>query len=100
MPKNGEATVIHSDGYAEIYSRSDVSFIDFPISSPRKVVEVPPHGRLIDVDALKKDLYDRIPLAPLLSKRGGMLFTYDEMDVMDIISAQPTIIEAEEGTTK
>lgn len=86
MPNNGEVIVIHSDGYAEKYSRSDVAFIDFPISSPRKVAKIPAHGRLIDADAL-------INHSVMLPRDGGSL----PVVYLSYLRNAPIIIEAEEG---
>ena len=56
-------------------------------------VPVPPHGRLIDADALAKVMAEGI--APS-TKDGGFQHPFD---IFRAISAAPTIIPAEEGET-
>lgn len=51
MPQNGELIVVRPDGSAERYARNDIAFLGFPIESKR-TIHVPPHGRLIDADAI------------------------------------------------
>lgn len=63
-----------------------------------KAVPVPPHGRLIDADAL----IDAIIAKYIRHERNGeLVFAAAEIkqDLADIISELPTIIEAEEGKT-
>lgn len=93
MPNNGEVIVIHSDGYAERYSRVDISFIDFPISSPCKVVKVPPHGRLIDADALI-ELYEPAPAG--VNEWEWERYKTTVGVIRQNIKDAPTVIEAED----
>lgn len=60
------------------------------------LVEVPPHGRLIDKDKLRRDLFvnfngDRIPFYDC----DNFPTTLTYRDLHSILSEQPTIIEAE-----
>ena len=60
------------------------------------LVPVPPHGRLIDADALIEKV-----IAKYLEheRKGEFVFAAAEIkqDIVDLISNAPTIIEAEEG---
>ena len=51
------------------------------------LVEVPPHGRLIDADALESLIYERI---------SDLDYKADAFDILRIVQDMPTIIEAEE----
>lgn len=53
-----------------------------------KVIELPPHGRLIDADALDSYIYNDVPL-----KVFGNIARMTEM--RNIVCNAPTIIEAE-----
>ena len=53
------------------------------------LVEVPPHGRLIDADKLNEEVC-------LLIKE-NMLSRDDARDLLETIADAPTVIEAEEG---
>ena len=55
-----------------------------PASCP--LVEIPPHGRLIDADKLKNDTYENCRYCTLLHQE----------EVRDIIDNAPTVIESEE----
>lgn len=74
------------------YMLSIVSWDDRPFDCP--LVGVPPHGRLIDADALLRDFpiradhYDK--------EHGSEHFVYGVETVMDYVGGMPTIIEAEE----
>lgn len=50
---------------------------NLPYYATFKVVKLPPHGRLIDVDALKNDMRDWNP------------------SIIAVVDAMPTVIEAE-----
>lgn len=52
------------------------------------IIELPPHGRLIDADALK---IAQKPIGKLMMYGGEYVYTQTAIDEM------PTIIEAEEG---
>ena len=53
------------------------------------LVPVPPHGRLIDADALREDWLEN----------GENEYVYDTNAFLDSLDAAPTIIQAEEGET-
>ena len=72
-----------------------VESVDVPHWCP--LIEVPPHGRLIDGDALAKDIdkaYDELNNGKDLPFRER---TVAYVFAQKIISHAPTIIEAEEG---
>lgn len=49
--------------------------------------QLPPHGRLIDADALREDWLEN----------GENEYVYDTNDFLESIDSVPTIIDAEEG---
>ena len=49
------------------------------------LIHVPPHGRLIDADALREDWHEN----------GENEYVYDTNDFLESIDSVPTIIEAE-----
>ena len=59
-----------------------------------EVVHVPPHGRLIDADALEQNAQKRL----LMCNRNDNQFQ-KPYEVMRAITLAPTIIPAEEGET-
>lgn len=80
-------THFNDDGTAEMVA----------LGYPQKrysMVEVPPHGRLVDADALLRDFpiradhYDK--------EHGNKHFVYGVETVMDYVGEMPTIIEREE----
>ena len=94
MPKKGEY-------HMTLYVDSDIAYIDvesFPEDKDKfEVIQVPPHGRLIDADALKKKVLMWLPNDPCGQE--GKEFPF-ETDIcvsmlMEIEEAEP-IIEAEE----
>lgn len=56
------------------------------------LVEIPPHGRLVDADALQMEAHKRLLMC---NKNGNQVHKPYEM--MKAIVCAPTIIEAEEG---
>ena len=56
MPKDGECIVISSCGTARKYDPGDVLMYGDAYNEMADAVELPPHGRLIDADALIADL--------------------------------------------
>ena len=77
-------------GYCEI---TDERFLDSrPQSCP--IPELPPHGRLIDADAV----YKRLQKQAMTFWKGGENPHYQiTLEIMDAIRFAPTIIEAEEN---
>ena len=75
--KSGAVLIIYPDGKCAV---EDGSIL--------QAVELPPHGRLIDADALIVDLMDR-------GVEG--LQTDDWHEIQQAVEDAPTIIEAEEG---
>jgi hypothetical protein len=96
MPSNGEVIVIRPNGQATLYARGDVAFIDDP-KRIYKTIELPPHGRMIDADALRRQWIE------VEAKIGGDM-RLDGLTLHDIITEgcvfdldnAPTIIPAEE----
>ena len=83
LPKEGRITIeIGSDGAVYSVSKKDIWGEKYESDFP--AVELPPHGRLIDADALK----DRI--------RGALFWSESDESALDMILNSPTIIEAEE----
>ena len=52
VPKFGDCIVITSDGIAYKYRAGDVVFFFDAKPIETSIIELPPHGRLIDADAL------------------------------------------------
>ena len=89
MPKDGEIILVYPDGNAALFARIDVNILDFALKN-RKAIPVPPHGRLIDADALLKDI------APTDEDEdnGAKLL----MNVFcQVVKTRPTIIPASGG---
>ena len=59
------------------------------------LVEIPPHGRLIDADALIEDMARMVPWA--ITDPTESAFLDGLSAAYEAIKASPTIIEAEEG---
>ena len=95
MPREGELLCIN------IYPDGKVCIdLDLECSQIATAVPVPPHGRLIDADALKMMLDEEI--ARLLEKGTEYLdYRVDTLfsDFKQYVDKMPTIIPAEEGET-
>lgn len=80
-----------------ISPNGEVHYIGAVGQSARRAeaVEIPPHGRLIDADALTKTISEHVyPVTDYLNSRDyGMFWTGG---IEKAINEQPTIIEAEE----
>ena len=80
--------IIHSNGQVIIDKKT--------YWEETEAVPVPPHGRLIDADALIEKV-----IAKYLEheRKGELVFAAAEIkqDIVDLISDAPTIIPAEEG---
>ena len=91
MPEEGEyhmTLYVCSDGSAYI----DVA--SFPVDKDRfEAVSIPPHGRLIDADALDTEIL-QAGFSYALTRRK---LRYTPGDVRQKIANAPTIIPAEEG---
>lgn len=80
MPKDGQFISIAFGIYGNVYARLEPSFDDYhPLS------EVPPHGRLIDADVLKRNIAANLPAA-FQDFSAGLCF---------IVDMQRTVIEAD-----
>ncbi len=89
MPKWCSACVCNSLHYCQILGRDVSGYLmtnKFPDDCP--LVELPPHGRLIDADALEEEPCDLIDDRGLEAESG---YSHEQ------IRNAPTIIEAEEG---
>lgn len=80
MPKNEELIIICSDGTVEMTNNDGCRVYE------QKAIELSPHGRLIDADALHIDLIDR-GIADIQ--------TSDWYEIRQAVDDAPTIIEAE-----
>lgn len=86
MPKAG----VYTCELGVLNENTAILTIYTPIDEPQrnyKLVPVPPHGRLIDADALKNDAGD------VFESYGDYVEVGFSRDMIDV---QPTIIEAEE----
>lgn len=92
MPKDGyvdvrikyNGTAAHSTGEPPYFRVYDA-------------IPVPPHGRLIDKDALLKDIDSNFIVKP--DGDGNLVEVHGEEKVLAHIAYAPTIIPAEEGET-
>ena len=81
----GKDMPMPQEGYVDIrlhFKGGRIECATMPIGNPPyyatfKVVKLPPHGRLIDADALKNDMRDWNP------------------SIIAVVDAMPTVIEAE-----
>lgn len=99
MPMNGEVIVIRPNGQATLYARGDVAFLDDP-KRIYKTVELQPHGRLGDLDALRRAMYHEAfeTDTPMQKWDSGCWIRYKLFERME--EAAPTIIPADlEGGT-
>ena len=87
MPRRGMVVNIYADG------RVTNHFDEFG-KTIGKAVPVPPHGRLIDADALLRDF--PIRLDHYDKEHGNKHFVYGVETVMDYVGEMPTIIESED----
>ena len=90
MPKEGaeRCIVIRGNGQVTTFTGA---WIDYASASP-----VPPHGRLIDADALAKSIKDQIELIKLFrNEELDRVAQMIEVGYMQEIANAPTILEAE-----
>lgn len=87
MPKDREIN-LRIDEKGEVYV-----YGSYP-TELHKAVPVPPHGRLIDADALEQDAQKRL----LMCNKNDNQF-HKPYEIMRAIALAPTIIPAEEGET-
>ena len=80
MPNNGETITITICGDGIVFEEWKEP------GSVFKAVPVPPHGRLIDADAIRADIDE---------KRPGR--SYEDAWALTVLDNAPTIIQAEEG---
>lgn len=92
MPKEGDLVVVRSDGKAYYISKNPKAAYE------REAVPVPPHGRLIDADALTAKLQRHREYHSDGSKSGAAI-SNGIGQCLDIINGKecPTIIPAEEA---
>ena len=79
MPKDKPIRIVLNPN-GQLFVDHGVHFTEY------EAVELPPHGRLIDADALQRR-FDRLP-----QTSGDVI---EAEDVFDVIRTAPTIIEAE-----
>lgn len=96
MPRFGECIVITSDGVASKYLDGDVAI--YYAARPDKeaaAVELPPHGRLIDVDALRRAMYHEAfeTDSPMQKWDSGCWIRYKLFERVE--EAAPTIVPAD-----
>ena len=89
-----------TEGYIDVRIKcngtASFAIANNPYFKAVEAVPIPPHGRLIDADALIEKV-----IAKYLKheRKGELVFAAAEIkqDICDLISDAPTIIEAEEG---
>lgn len=99
MPKDCECIVIQSDGTAYKYNPGDVVMYGDAYNETAVVIELQPHGRLIDADALK--IYQMEENVRADGDPNEYEYDAGLIDGLHIaakdVSAAPTIIPAEGG---
>ena len=103
MPKDGECIVVSSDGTAYKYNPGDVVMYGDAYNETADAIELPPHGRLGDLDALMAEFEQ---MQTLLERRGhefACSFMSSSMEIStewycveDVVNAAKTILPAEE----
>ena len=63
-----------------------IGFGDYALVEGAKAIPVPPHGRLIDADAIRADIDE---------KRPGR--SYEDAWALTVLDSATTVLEAEEG---
>lgn len=92
MPKPGQIVLVEIDENGDVFAAYDGGRTKL---SQYKVVPVPPHGRLGDLDKLERMFAD-IDNAPYSCFDGSEPF-YSADDAARIIRLAPTIIPADKG---
>lgn len=107
----GKDMPMPQEGYVDIrlhFKGGRIECATMPIGNPPyyttfKVIELPPHGRLIDADKFEFEMNDKL-LVALTEKYGeeeakkGLRFSFK--DCISNIQYQPTVIEAEGSETE
>ena len=102
MPKDGECVVVVPSGVVQKYKAGGIAFYEYQDRTEETVaVQLPPHGRLIDADALLKDhgLGMYCPKCKRDERSCQFEMIHTTMDFCEWIEDAPTIIPAdpEEG---
>lgn len=93
MPKNGSCIQIVIDDDGKVYPSVEKCILK--MGSIAKAVPVPPHGRLIDADALCNRLITAWDIADMEKKT--LVSAVMANVVTPIVVGTPTVITAEEG---
>lgn len=112
MPKNCNECRFHVDGWCYVLRPESEEERKRITTNYCPLVEIPPHGRLIDADAFiaeQRRLYCKDCDRRKGMKNGKVKFVYDIGDapcrvcgfgaILDDLEDAPTIIEAEDGST-
>lgn len=92
-----------TEGYRQVFITADGEAIFFP-STPQngelrfKVIPVPPHGDLIDRNALIDDMANMIPWA--IESPEEIAMVYGLSEGYEAVKAAPTIIPADKEETE
>lgn len=87
MPKGGEMIVVFSDGAVQKCLLGVKEALE-----TSEAVQLPPHGRLGDLDALSKTIKSH-------AEDWGFGYDYGESDLEYDLDSAPTIIQADEEKT-
>lgn len=94
MPTKQLLAVINPDGLVEILNSDNILIEEF------QATQVPPHGRLIDADALEELVIKQKYACAGASAHGSISELHKSWGLHDaelMVEAAPTIIPAEEG---
>lgn len=94
MPKEGRLTLqISADGAVYVVNSCSITAETYTTDA----VPVLPHGRLIDADAMYKDICDSINAMTAIGVAVDGQWLWDKLN--DALENAPTIIQAEDGET-
>lgn len=87
MPKDGECVVVFADGVVQKYKAGGIAFFEYQDRLEETVaVQLPPHGRLGDLDALVKKSYE---IKSCVGRYSRVVHIEDVKNADTIIPADP-----------
>ena len=99
MPKSCEECALYDEDYCECRRETDLLERTMTRENGCPLVEVKPHGRLIDIDKLKKDAFEKgVDVALTLRDEGTVIActAIPLKQFFDLMDEQPTVLEVTE----
>lgn len=94
MPKDGECVVVFAGGVVQKYKAGGIAFFEYQSRTEETVaVQLPPHGRLIDADALENEGADVHQDIEYCGYVEDTIYGFSQ----EMIENAPTILPAEGG---